>query len=74
VLVEECGHVMATMAAYIDLNPVRAGLVADPKKYRFSGYYSITYENSHYLACELYNGFIRKKISYSMMLRSWQIS
>jgi putative transposase len=26
------------MAAYIDLNPVRAGLVADPKDYRWSGY------------------------------------
>ena len=26
------------MAAYIDLNPVRAGLVADPKNYRWSGY------------------------------------
>jgi hypothetical protein len=26
------------MAAYIDLNPVRAGIVEDPKEYRFSGY------------------------------------
>jgi hypothetical protein len=26
------------MAAYIDLNPVRAGLVQDPKDYRFCGY------------------------------------
>ncbi len=26
------------MAAYIDLNPVRAGLVRDPKDYRWSGY------------------------------------
>jgi REP element-mobilizing transposase RayT len=26
------------MAAYIDLNPVRAGLVKDPKDYRFCGY------------------------------------
>jgi hypothetical protein len=26
------------MAAYIDLNPVRAGLVTDPKDYRFCGY------------------------------------
>ena len=26
------------MAAYIDLNPVRAGLVEDPKDYRFCGY------------------------------------
>lgn len=26
------------LAAYIDLNPVRAGLVQDPKDYRFCGY------------------------------------
>jgi hypothetical protein len=26
------------MAAYIDLNPVRAGLVKDPKDYRWCGY------------------------------------
>lgn len=26
------------MVAYIDLNPVRAGFVEDPKNYRFCGY------------------------------------
>ena len=29
---------LATMAAYIDLNPVRAGIVDDPMLYEFSGY------------------------------------
>lgn len=38
VLVEGRGHALTTMAAYIDLNPVRAGLVSDPKDYRWSGY------------------------------------
>jgi REP element-mobilizing transposase RayT len=38
VLVEGKGNPLQTMAAYIDLNPVRAGLVADPKDYRFCGY------------------------------------
>lgn len=38
VLVEPCGKVVETMAAYIDLNAVRAGLVSDPKDYRFCGY------------------------------------
>ncbi len=38
VLVEGEGQALVTMAAYIDLNPVRAGLVADPKDYRWSGY------------------------------------
>ena len=38
VLVEGRGNVLSTMAAYIDLNPVRAGIVTDPKDYRFCGY------------------------------------
>jgi hypothetical protein len=38
VLVEPTGRVFETMAAYIDLNAVRAGLVSDPKDYRFCGY------------------------------------
>ena len=38
VLVEGRGQVLAAMAAYIDLNPVRVGLVADPKDYRWCGY------------------------------------
>jgi hypothetical protein len=38
VLCEGVGEVLRTMALYIDLNSVRAGLVADPKDYRFSGY------------------------------------
>ena len=38
VLVENSEGVIATMAAYIELNPVRAGLVDDPRDYRFCGY------------------------------------
>lgn len=38
VLVEARTGVMTTMAAYIDLNAVRAGLVSDPVNYRFCGY------------------------------------
>ena len=37
VLVED-GEALRTMALYIDLNPVRAGLVEDPKNYRWTGY------------------------------------
>ena len=36
-LVED-GHAARKVAAYIDLNPVRAGMVKDPKDYRWSGY------------------------------------
>lgn len=38
VLVEGEGAALQTMAAYIDLNPVRAEIVKDPKDYRFCGY------------------------------------
>jgi REP element-mobilizing transposase RayT len=38
VLVQPASNVIRTMAAYIDLNPVRAGIVEDPKDYRFCGY------------------------------------
>ena len=37
VLVED-GAALRTMAAYIDLNPVRAGMVEDPADYRWSSY------------------------------------
>ncbi len=37
VIVED-GTAAKTMAAYIDLNPVRAGMVADPADYRWSSY------------------------------------
>jgi len=35
---EENRHPLHTVAAYIDLNAVRAGLVEDPKDYRWCGY------------------------------------
>ena len=38
ILVEGAGNPLQTMAAYIDLNPVRSGLVEDPKDYRWCGY------------------------------------
>jgi REP element-mobilizing transposase RayT len=37
VIVED-GVATRTMAAYIDLNPIRAGLVTDPAEYRWSSY------------------------------------
>ena len=38
VLVDGCGEALLTIAAYIDLNPVRAGMTQDPKEYRWCGY------------------------------------
>jgi len=37
-IIVENGRAARTMAAYIDLNPVRAGIVEDPAEYRWSGY------------------------------------
>jgi REP element-mobilizing transposase RayT len=38
ILVEGTPGTLTRMAAYIDLNAVRAGIVKDPRDYRFSGY------------------------------------
>jgi putative transposase len=37
-VIVESGTAARTIAAYIDLNPVRAGIVSDPAEYRWSGY------------------------------------
>ncbi len=37
-VIVESGTAARTMAAYIDLNPVRAGMVSDPAEYRWSSY------------------------------------
>jgi len=38
VLVQSAGEPLAAMAAYIDLNPIRAEMVEAPQEYRWSGY------------------------------------
>lgn len=38
ILVEAESRALSAVAAYIDLNPVRAGIVKDPADYRWSGY------------------------------------
>jgi len=38
VLIDGRGEALLTIAAYIDLNPIRAGLTQDPKNYRWCGY------------------------------------
>jgi putative transposase len=37
-LLVEAGEALAIVAAYIELNPVKAGLCTDPKDYRYCGY------------------------------------
>jgi putative transposase len=46
VLIETQSPLLETVAAYIDLNPIRAGLVNDPKDYRFCGYAEAVAGNS----------------------------
>ena len=38
ILIQGKPGTLSKVAAYVDLNPVRAGIVKDPKDYRFSGY------------------------------------
>jgi hypothetical protein len=38
VLIEDAAACLGAVAAYIDLNPVRPGLVEDPKDFRYCGY------------------------------------
>ena len=38
VLIANCWEVILVVCAYVDLNALRAGLVKDPKDYRFCGY------------------------------------
>lgn len=42
VVVEGSAETLSIISAYIDLNPVRAGLVSDPRDYKWSGYGSAT--------------------------------
>lgn len=46
ILVEGSAHALSTVAAYIDLNSVRAGLVEDPAHYRWCGYAAAVAGNS----------------------------
>lgn len=60
-LVEGKDRVIETMAAYIDLNCVRAGIVKDPKDYRFCGY------------AEAVSGHVAaRKGLQSLLGRSWE--
>jgi len=71
VLVEESEHTLLTVAAYIDLNPVRAGLVKDPKEYRWSGYAEAV-AGSKTMAAGIHKLFNESKISRKEMLAAYR--
>ena len=50
VIVEDAGPAMYTITTYVDLNPVRAGIVTDPGDYRWCGYAEAMAENRLALA------------------------
>ncbi|MBM3850534.1 MAG: transposase [Verrucomicrobia bacterium] len=62
VLVEDCPNALQTVASYIDLNPVRAGLVEDPKEYRHCGYAAAV--------CGA-NGQVRRGLMSFLQGRTW---
>jgi hypothetical protein len=47
VFVEGSEHALSAMSVYIDLNAVRAGIVKDPKDYRYCGYGEAVAGNRH---------------------------
>ena len=61
VIVEDQPSSLEAVAAYIDLNPVRAGLVEDPKDYRFCGY----------AAAVVGNALARKGLMSLLGKKSW---
>jgi putative transposase len=61
-IVENRAEVIRAVALYIDLNPVRAGLVDDPKEYRWCGYAE---------AVAGHRG-LRKQLSAAMEKEDWR--
>jgi putative transposase len=63
-VIVESGAAARTMAAYIDLNPVRAGMVADPGDYRWSGYGEAVGGGAHGNGKKARAGLVRACLSH----------
>jgi REP element-mobilizing transposase RayT len=63
ILVENTARAMLMVAAYIDLNPVRAGLVAHPKDYRWCGFHHSFHNPQCRLESPLYAAYAHNKLS-----------
>ena len=72
VIVEDQPASLETVAAYLDLNPVRAGMVEDPKACRFCGYASALAGNAlarqGLLSCKLGADWDARAAAYRMRL------
>ena len=71
VLVEACPRALATVAAYIDLNPVRAGLVQDPKDYRYCGYGEAVGEGNERIRTGF--GILMESADWRYVLREYRL-
>jgi REP element-mobilizing transposase RayT len=71
VLVEDDGFALSTVAAYIDLNPVRAKLVEDPKDYRWCGYGEAVGEGGERIRAGL--GSILRGLDWSGVLKAYRV-
>lgn len=71
VLVEDSVTTLETVAAYIDLNAVRAGLVQDPGDYRFCGY--AEWLAGLESACEGFQGLYKSGPSENLLPRYRQV-
>ncbi len=71
VLVEDVNFALEIVGAYIDLNPVRAGLCRDPKDYRFCGYGEAVggSERARSGLCSL----MRTKRAWAMVAREYRV-
>lgn len=74
VLIEPDSNALEAAAAYIDLNPVRAGMVEDPADYAWSGYGSACAGNSESRkGLELvYEGGVSGKIPWGVVSRDYR--
>lgn len=72
VLVEDCERALLTIAAYIDLNPIRAGIVSRPEDYRWCGYAeAVAGGKSGRLAREGLSSMLAEAVGDSDLHRDW---
>jgi hypothetical protein len=71
VVVEASREALTTVAAYIDLNPVRAQMVADPEDYAFSSYGAAV--RGRRPAREGYEGVFCHEVNWATLLPSYRL-
>lgn len=70
-IVEDCPESLTRVAAYIDLNPVRAEVVGDPKDYRWCGYAACHKGNQ--LMRDALRQLFHRQCDYAEALKSYRL-